>query len=42
MRQEIFFGTRADENSIYNKNNNQKWLGGQASLLAVAEVDIAH
>lgn len=27
-RQEIFFGTRADEHSVYNGNNNQKWLGG--------------
>ena len=41
LRQEIYFGTRADEFSTYNKSNNQKWLGGPASLLAVGEVDIA-
>jgi hypothetical protein len=41
LRQEIYFGTRADENSQYNRNNNQKWIGGQASLLAIAEIDIA-
>jgi len=41
LRQEIYFGTRADESSIYNRNSNSKWVGGQASLLVVAEVDIA-
>jgi len=35
--QEIYFGTRADEASVFR---NQKWLG-QPSLLSVAEVDIA-
>ena len=41
VRQTIYFGTRADEYANYNKNNNLKWTGGAASLLAVAEVDIA-
>lgn len=39
-RQQIYFGTRADEIAVYNKNNNQKWLGGAASVLALAEVDL--
>jgi len=39
-RQQVYFGTRADENAIFNKSNNQKWIGGAASILAVAEVDL--
>ena len=41
LKQEIFFGTRADENCTFNKNT-QRWYGGPASLLAVGEVDIPH
>ena len=41
LKQELYFGTRADEISTYNRNQNSRWGGGPASLLAVAEVDIA-
>lgn len=41
VKQEIYFGTRADEFSSFNRNKNKRWMGGQASLLAVGEVDLA-